>query len=341
MHSIMYSRYAPMALAALVASAMALSADAFVVPTTLSSSSTRFRTTTTRSSLSMSSEAAASAASKKIVVVSPPGGVGEVAAVSAAKLGNSVRWFVVSGSDDAAAASSVSLPSSVLDAIAGAGGTIELAGADASSLLLPPDDASSAIGAVSKWCGAADGLVCTYDGADDEIADAVMNAVKVASREAAGSVARSGRVAVLPAPTAADAEDDGEQEAGGAGGLFQSLLGGSSVDVPSTLEGAIGDGSIKVTKLRHGELFGIPESSVSLHGPQTCLLFGKVLSLYAFAFDLNCMLLVLLVCQIMSYRPGPFLAQLLTNSYISLVRIMVWKMEHIARRISVCWWTAP
>ena len=272
----MYSRYAPMALAALVASAMALSADAFVVPTTLSSSSTRFRTTTTRSSLSMSSEAAASAASKKIVVVSPPGGVGEVAAVSAAKLGNSVRWFVVSGSDDAAAASSVSLPSSVLDAIAGAGGTIELAGADASSLLLPPDDASSAIGAVSKWCGAADGLVCTYDGADDEIADAVMNAVKVASREAAGSVARSGRVAVLPAPTAADAEDDGEQEAGGAGGLFQSLLGGSSVDVPSTLEGAIGDGSIKVTKLRHGELFGIPESSVSLHGPQTCLLFGKV-----------------------------------------------------------------
>ena len=272
-HSInMYSRYAPMALAALIASAMALSADAFVVPTTLSSSSsTRFRTTTTttRSSLSMSSESAASAASKKIVVVSPPGGLGEVAAVSAAKLGNSVRWFVVSGSDDAAAASSVSLPSSVLDAISGAGGTIELAGADASSLLLPPDDASSAIGAVSKWCGAADGLVCTYDGAADETADAeatdtVMNAVKVASREAAGSVAKSGRVAVLPAPTAADAEDDGEQEAGGAGGLFQSLLGGSSVDVPSTLEGAIGDGSIKVTKLRHGDLFGIPESSVSL-----------------------------------------------------------------------------
>lgn len=285
----MYSTYAPMALAALIASAMALSADAFVVPTTLSSSSsTRFRTTTTRSSLSMSSESAASAASKKIVVVSPPGGLGEVAAVSAAKLGNSVRWFVVSGSDDAAAASSVSLPSSVLDAIAGAGGTIELAGADASSLLLPPDDASSAIGAVSKWCGAADGLVCTYDGAADETADAdaeatdtVMNAVKVASREAAGSVAKSGRVAVLPAPTAADAEDDGEQEAGGAGGLFQSLLGGSSVDVPSTLEGAIGDGSIKVTKLRHGDLFGIPESSVSLHRHAYSALFGKVLSFYA------------------------------------------------------------
>lgn len=234
----------------------------------------------------MSSESAASAASKKIVVVSPPGGLGEVAAVSAAKLGNSVRWFVVSGSDDAAAASSVSLPSSVLDAIAGAGGTIELAGADASSLLLPPDDASSAIGAVSKWCGAADGLVCTYDGAADETADAeatdtVMNAVKVASREAAGSVAKSGRVAVLPAPTAADAEDDGEQEAGGAGGLFQSLLGGSSVDVPSTLEGAIGDGSIKVTKLRHGDLFGIPESSVSLHRHAYSALFGKVLSFYA------------------------------------------------------------
>lgn len=268
-----------MALAALIASAMALStADAFVVPTTtLSSSSTSagcHRTTMAApsSSLSMSSESS-SEDSKKIVVVSPPGGVGEAAAVSAAKLGNSVRWFVVSASDDsqAASSSSVSLPSSVLDAIANAGGTIELAGADASSLLLPPDDASSAIGAVSKWCGSADGLVCTYDGAADDNADAeasdtVMNAVKVAAREAAGSVAKSGRVAVLPAPTAADAEDDEEaKEAGGGGALFQSLLGGSSVDVPSTLEGAIGNGSIKVTKLRHGELFGIPESSVRLY----------------------------------------------------------------------------
>ena len=254
---------------ALIASAMALSAaDAFVVP----SATTRMPSSSS-SSLSMSS-ASSSEASKKIIVVSPPGGVGEVAAVSAAKMGNSVRWFVVSGSDDAAAASgsgsSVSLPSSVLDAIATAGGTIELAGADASSLLLPPDDASSAIGAVSKWCGSADGLVCTYDGAADENADAeasdtVMNAVKVAAREAAGSVAKSGRVAVLPAPTAADAEDDEETKEGGGGGLFQSLLGGSSVDVPSTLEGAIGNGSIKVTKLRHGELFGIPESSVRLY----------------------------------------------------------------------------
>ena len=277
---IMYSRYAPMALAALIASAMALStADAFVVPTTtLSSSSTTAvgagfhrRTVASPCSLSMSSESSAEA-SKKIIVVSPPGGVGEVAAVSAAKLGNSVRWFVVSGSDGdnaaAASSSSVSLPSSVLDAIASAGGTIELAGADASSLLLPPDDASSAIGAVSKWCGSADGLVCTYDGAADDNFDAeasntVMNAVKVAAREAAGSVAKSGRVAVLPAPTAADAEDDEEtKEADGGGGLFQSLLGGSSVDIPSTLEGAIGNGSIKVTKLRHGELFGISESSV-------------------------------------------------------------------------------
>ena len=260
-----------MTLAALIASAMALSAaDAFVVPTTTlaSSTSAEFRAS---SSLSMSSESS-SEASKKIIVVSPPGGVGEAAAVSAAKLGNSVRWFVVSGSGDsqAASSSSVSLPSSVLDAIATAGGTIELAGADASSLLLPPDDASSAIGAVSKWCGSADGLVCTYDGAADDNADAeasdtVMNAVKVAAREAAGSVAKSGRVAVLPAPTAADAEDDEETKEAGGGGLFQSLLGGSSVDVPSTLEGAIGNGSIKVTKLRHGELFGIPESSVRLY----------------------------------------------------------------------------
>jgi len=232
---IMYSKYALMALAALIASAMTLStANAFVVPkTTLSSSGFRASHGSIRevlthgasSALSMSSESS-SEASKKIVVVSPPGGVGEAAAVSAAKLGNSVRWFVVSGSE-AASSSSVSLPSSVLDAIATAGGTIELAGADASSLLLPPDDASSAIGAVSKWCGSADGLVCTYDGAaadnaDAEASNTVMNAVKVAAREAAGSVAKSGRVAVLPAPTAADAEED--EDFAGASEISREVL---------------------------------------------------------------------------------------------------------------------
>jgi len=252
----MFTRYVS---AALIAASVVIS-HAFI-PAKLAPgrSATRFPAST----LSMSSSADADAvSSKKIIVISPPGGVGEVAAVTAAKLGNSVRWFVVSPPDSSAA---VSLPASVLEDIASAGGAIELAGADASSLLLPSDDASSAIGAVSKWCGSADGLVCTHDvegtvAVASDVADTVMDAVKVASREAAGLVAKSGRVAVLPAPTI-DAEEEEENESGGAGGLFSSLLGGSSVDIPSSLEAAIGDGALKVTKLRHGELFGIPESS--------------------------------------------------------------------------------
>lgn len=253
---IMFTRYVS---AALIAASVLVS-HAFV-PAKLAPG--RITTRYSASTLSMSSSADIDS-SKKIIVISPPGGVGEVAAVTAAKLGNSVRWFVVSPPDSAAA---VSLPASVLEDITSSGGAIELAGADASSLLLPSDDASSAIGAVSKWCGSADGLVCTYDAEGtlavaSDVAATVMDAVKVAAREAAGLVAKSGRVAVLPAPTV-DAGGEEENESGGAGGLFSSLLGGSSVDIPSSLEAAIGDGALRVTKLRHGELFGIPESSVS------------------------------------------------------------------------------
>ena len=208
---------------------------------------------------------------RKVVVVSPPGGLGEVAAVRAAELGSEVRWFVVRAP---ASGATVSLPTSVAAGIDAAGGALDLAGADAADLLLPPEDAASALGAVARWCGPADGLVCTLDGAGGpagaalEPADAetVASAVKLASREAAGSVGMAGRrVAVLPAPTGTDragaGTDEGE-EGGAGGGLFQGLFGGPTVEVPGTLEGAAGeDRGVRVTKIRHGELFGQPESS--------------------------------------------------------------------------------
>lgn len=217
-------------------------------------------------SVSMSTDGGAG---KKILVISPPGGVGEVAAVEAAKLGGSVRWFVVSPTSSSA---SLSLAEDALTSISAAGGSVDLAGADAPSLLLSPEDPESAIAAVAKWCGSADGVVCTLDGvevkpemkpSDDEKVDmvAVMtDAIKIASREASGMVGKEGvRLAILSADDMDDIEE--EEQGGGMTGLLSGLLGKGGVPVPNTLGEAMGEGGVKVTTLRHGELFGIPESS--------------------------------------------------------------------------------
>lgn len=251
------------ALADLLALASAgLHADAFV-PSTPSFAASRS---------SPASVSALSMAGKSLVVISPPGGVGEVAAVAAAKSGNAVRWFVVNAPDSK---SSVQLPSSTLEAIDKAGGKVELAGADSDSLLLPADDSSSAVGAVGRWCGAGEGnvdaLIATMDGAEEvefapdtnviEGREALVDAVKVAAREAAG-VSRGGRkVAILPAPTPGEGQggDAEEEEGGGIGGALGSLFGGGGkADVPASLGEAVGTGA---AMLRHGELFGLPETS--------------------------------------------------------------------------------
>uniref|UniRef100_A0A7S2MTU8 Uncharacterized protein n=1 Tax=Helicotheca tamesis TaxID=374047 RepID=A0A7S2MTU8_9STRA len=220
---------------------------------------------------------------KKVVVISPPGGLGEIAAVSAAKSGGSVRWFVVSSAADGPSSSSsskFSLSEETLSAINAAGGSFDFAGADAPSLILSPDQAESAVGAVGKWCGSSDAVICTIDGIDEETAitgvkrdrEVIMkeaenrkilnDAVKVAAREAANLCsADSVRVALQPLEEAGEEE---EEESGGAGGLLKSFLGGGN-DVPSSLtkalEGANAGAAAQVTVLRHGDLFGVPESS--------------------------------------------------------------------------------
>uniref|UniRef100_A0A7S3DNQ2 Uncharacterized protein n=1 Tax=Entomoneis paludosa TaxID=265537 RepID=A0A7S3DNQ2_9STRA len=208
---------------------------------------------------------------KSLIVVSPPGGVGEVSAVKAATMGASVKWFVVSPPPAAdvlpGTQEQVVLSQQALKEIADAGGKVELAGSDSPSLLIPQDDQQSAIAAVSTWCGAADAIVCTYDGAEisikkqeDQERQAVWkNAIKVAAKEATKSVSGN-KVAVLSAEEAVVMAGDEEEESkGGIGNLVGSLL-GSKVDIPSTLADAMGSARNSLT-LRYGKLFGTPESS--------------------------------------------------------------------------------
>lgn len=185
-----------------------------------------------------------------LVVISPPGGVGEVAAVEAAGFGTSVRWFVVNSES---AEISVALSSETLETIEAAGGKVELAGANAASLLLTEDSATSAISAVEAWCGSQPGsaLVCTSDGATEE---EHLNALKVAAEKASSRVTGT-KVAILSTDEAM--EEDGE-DGEGLGGFVGNLVRGNSVSIPDNLKKALGE-SVKV--IRHGSLLGVPESS--------------------------------------------------------------------------------
>lgn len=220
-----------------------------------------------------------------IVVVSPPGGVGEVTAVKAASLGATVKWFVVSSQNAKVSPSTFTFAPDALRDIQMAGGSVELAGADADALLQERD----AVAAVRTWCAstAVDGLVCCMDGSDVVRVDkdntnvdftAVwQDAIKVAAREASKSVTGL-KLAILAESAADDDTDDnysdatnknGNEDTGSSGGLLGGFFGGKdTVAIPKTLTSAIKADS----KLRHGTLFGIPESSPSfsvlLGGPQ-------------------------------------------------------------------------
>lgn len=200
-----------------------------------------------------------------IIVVSPPGGVGEVAAVKAACLGSSVRWFVISdpGEDDAMSASSVvTLAPQALRDIAYASGSLELAGATVKDLTKGGENERLA---VAQWCGTADGLISTYDGSNDgSDPNGFRAALRVATMEASKAV-NGPQVAVLAAEedledaTDESLNDDGES--GGISNLMGSLLGGGS-SIPATLPRSFsGSKSEDICVVRHGELFGIPESS--------------------------------------------------------------------------------
>lgn len=183
------------------------------------------------------------AESSSVVVVSPPGGIGEVAAVEAARRGSSVRWFVVSDESSA----SVSLSPQCLDQISAASGSLELAGASVDDLIRGED----ALIAASKWCGTANGLICTYDGSDEG------SNFKAAIRLASQRVARlvdGAQIAVVSSTDDLDERvDSNDGIAGALGSFFRD-----SPKVPPTLAQSLTSSSCS---LRYFELFGIPESS--------------------------------------------------------------------------------
>jgi hypothetical protein len=215
-----------------------------------------------------------SASTSSLVVISPPGGIGEVSAVKAAEMGSAVRWFVVSSGSSR----EVILSQEVLASIAAAGGSVELAGADVPSLLLPPEDPNSAVTAVSAWCGAAEAIVCTFDGCetspaekkklklDDEDPEfAWKNAIKIAAQQASSKISGT-KLAILSAN--GDMDDDLQSVSSGIGGFVGSLLKGKRMEIPSSLTQAMSgmsagftSAAAKIATLRHGELFGTPESS--------------------------------------------------------------------------------
>ena len=237
----------------------------------------------------------------KLVVVSPPGGVGEVAAVKAATQGAQVQWFVVSpppskdptttttsSSSSQSSSDQVVLSQQALQQIADAGGKVELAGADAASLLLPQDDASSAMAAVATWCRAAagGGLVCTYDGAEDSKTKRTVkqeelereatwkNAIKVAAQQASRAVGTttqkqqpSYKVAILSADEAVDTVSEETDDSSKKGGNLLGALFKGKVEIPETLAAAMcgeqesESSSNNLLTLRYGQLFGTPESS--------------------------------------------------------------------------------
>lgn len=210
-----------------------------------------------------------------IVVISPPGGVGEVAAVKAACLGSSVRWFVISDpvdeDDDYAKSDSsvVVLAPQALRDVAEASGSLELAGATMNDLIKGGVNERLA---VSQWCGLADGLICTYDGVNDCAGGdpkSFRAALRIAASEASKSV-NGPRVAVLSAEeeleddNGNDANESDNENNGGFGisNLIGSIVGEKITSVPSTLPRSISTSKSDDTcVVRHGELFGLPESS--------------------------------------------------------------------------------
>ena len=208
-----------------------------------------------------------------VVVISPPGGIGEIASVESAKLGASVRWFVVS-LPSAAGGNEVKLSSATVDAISSGGGSFELAGAAADSLIGTDGAPGSALGSIDSWTAGSSSLLVTYDGCVEEAnrvqrgmtaeqrettkltSNFLKNSIRVAARQAAEACS-TGATSVLVLGGDEDVDVEEKQEKG----LLGSLFGGDVMDVPMTLDEAVGGSTVTV---RCGELFGAAESSVSL-----------------------------------------------------------------------------
>lgn len=234
------------------------------------------------------------------MVISPPGGIGEIASIEAARLGGSVKWFVVSAPSTStgpgpslasANDNNIALTAETLAAIEKAGGSMELAGATFDALLASTENnedgnnnENSALSAMSAWCANPKSLICTYDGAFEEKRrvdrsktteqreatssvneeELIRSGIRLAAREAVSATQTKSKIALL---AEGEEMEVGEEKKGD--GFFGGLFGGNEVQIPETMDEAL-EGTTAV--IRYGELFGAaessPESSPFMGGPR-------------------------------------------------------------------------
>jgi len=201
-----------------------------------------------------------------VVVISPAGGIGEAAAVSVAKRGNDVKWFVLQS--DETSNEGIALSSEVFSSIEVAGGSVELAGSSVKSML-DEDGGTDVVAAVGKWCSMmaqpADALICTADDISDDSGDGVrtdaLRAVCLAAKQASTSFpARTKKIAVVRTKDS-EADDNEDENNGILSGLFGKEADSSIASIP----GALGEDSVV---LQYGELFGVPGAPAFVGGPR-------------------------------------------------------------------------
>ena len=217
---------------------------------------------------------------KNVIVVSPSGGIGEITATKLAREGNTVRWFVV---DPSTSSKKITFPKETWDCIKANEGELDIAGGDASSILLPESNPESIVENVEQWCsmnalasagGNVDAVVVSLDAGDEaeedeNVENEVANAVKRVTQMTCSRLAPSvKRIEVVPAPILT--EDGSSKTSGDEGSLTNwlskplSLFGGKSITLREAMSISSSPAEdVNVLTLRHCTLFGTPESSVS------------------------------------------------------------------------------
>lgn len=223
---------------------------------------------------------------KVAVIISPSGGIGEITATTLAKEGCVVRWFVVDDNSN----KKLYLPKETWDAIKERSGELDIAGGDASSILLPESNSNSLAGNIRQWSDAVggdskiDAIVSCVDAGDmegmedalgeDDATQVIQNAVKCVTKIACSKLPPSvRRIEIDSVPMVA--EDGQRQQTNPTSSVVNWIsktpigsVFGSDGEIPSLRQAlmsssALTDDTVNLLTIRHGDLFGSPESDVS------------------------------------------------------------------------------
>jgi len=224
---------------------------------------------------------------KVAVIISPSGGIGEITATALAKEGCIVRWFVVDDNSN----KNLYLPKETWDAINERSGELDIAGGDASSILLPESNSNSLAGNVRQWsddlgrdskisaivscidAGDIEGMddALEEDGATKVIQNAVKSVTKIACSKLPPSVRRI-EINSVPVITEESQRQQAKPTSTVANWISKTPIGsvfGGDGEIPSLRQAlmtssAPSDENVNLLTIRYGSLFGSPESDVSL-----------------------------------------------------------------------------